>query len=103
MPAVALLSLLVESIFILIIINAPCYCFFTNGQLNDKERLYDGNDICRIHSKTQQHCCLYQYDGYLLDYKDDDKDDHSLTEKWKLKIGEFLQPRVCSYTFIISA
>mgnify|MGYP006940563852 CR=1 FL=1 len=57
----------------------------------------------RIHSKTQQHCCLYQYDGYLLDYKDDDKDDHSLTEKWKLKIGEFLQPRVCSYTFIISA
>lgn len=71
--------------------------------LNDKERLYDGNDICRIHSKTQQHCCLYQYDGYLLDYKDDDKDDHSLTEKWKLKIGKFLQPRVCSYTFIISA
>lgn len=36
--------------------------FLTNGQLNDKERLYD---------------------GYLLDYKDDDKDDHSLTEKWK--------------------
>ena len=32
---------------------------------------------------TQQHCCLYQYDRYLLDYKDDDKDDHSLTEKWK--------------------
>ncbi|MGN0334004.1 MAG: hypothetical protein ACI4D9_13455, partial [Lachnospiraceae bacterium] len=54
-----------------------------NGQLNDKERLYNGNDVCRIHSKTQQHCCLYQYDGYLLDYKDDDKDDHSLTEKWK--------------------
>lgn len=23
------------------------------------------------------------YDGDLLDYKDDDKDDHSLTEKWK--------------------
>ena len=42
--------------------------FLTNGQLNDKERLYD---------------------GYLLDYKDDDRDGHSLTEKWKSLIPMF--------------
>lgn len=52
---------------------------------------------------TPKRNSIVVYTRYLLDYKDDDKDDHSLTEKWKLKIGKFLQPRVCSYTFIISA
>lgn len=69
--------------------------------LDKDEPTYIGEES--LYDLLSDFCCLYQYDGYLLDYKDDDKDDHSLTEKWKLKIGEFLQPRVCSYTFIISA